>query len=499
MSSYTPEQGTVRLHRRSEQGIIGGLNGWQVGSLAVAAAILWLALVRWGIPGAVVSMVIALPIAAGGLIPVNGMPLTRYGYVWLSMIARRRVGATQTRFRPERVTPKGTIQLPGKLGNVQIWDDPENNFAVVYDPRAKTMSLTAELEVQGFLMMEAPERAQLMEAWSRVLASFTQREGVKRVALQERTSPMTIEPARQHYRMTVEREGLDDTEAVAVNYQDALEAAAAFAVSHKNYLTLTFDLVALHRQVGELGGGKGGILALARQEKDNITAALRDAQFTIRRWLNMRLWAGLARTAFDPDYLSILQNRVGDDEGVDLSAIGPMALEEPKGKNGLVYTDSGYHTTLWVHEWPKMEMPVGFVEPIVFTRDTTTGQAVSHIFTMVMTPVRTRQALKRIRDEKKTWRNNQRVKAKSGQAQSAADVADWDALIEQEQAIIAGEGDYRYGAYVTVSAKSERELTSALAGMRNALNRANMEAQILYCQQAEALLANALPTGQGMK
>jgi hypothetical protein len=499
MSSYIPEQGTVRLYRRSEQGIIGGLNGWQVASLAIAGAVLWLSLVRWGIPGAVISMVLALPIAAAGLVPFNGMPLSRYGYVWLSLLARRKMGATQTRFRPERVAPKGTIQLPGKLGNVQIWEDPENDFAVVYDPRAKTMSLTAELQVQGFLMMEPPERAQLMEAWSRVLASFTQREGIKRVTLQERTAPMTVEPARQHYRATVHREGLDPHEAVATNYQEALESASAFAVSHRNYLTLTFDLIALHQQVGRLGGGREGILALARQEKDNITAALRDAQFTIRRWLNVRLWAGLARTAFDPDYLSILQNRVGADEGVDLAAIGPMALEEPAGKNGLVYTDSGYHTTMWVNEWPKMDMPVGFVEPIVFARDTMTGQAVSHIFTIVMTPVRTRQALKRIRDEKKTWRNNQRVKAKSGQSDSAADVADWEALLDQETAIVQGEGDYRYGAYVTVSAKSEEELESALAGMRNALNRANMEAQILYCQQAEALLVNALPTGQGMK
>jgi hypothetical protein len=35
--------------------------------------------------------------------------------------------------------------------------------------------------------------------------------------------------------------------------------------------------------------------------------------------------------------------------------------------------------------------------------------------------------------------------------------------------------------------------------MRNALSRAGMEAQILYCQQAEALMVNALPVGLGMK
>jgi hypothetical protein len=30
-------------------------------------------------------------------------------------------------------------------------------------------------------------------------------------------------------------------------------------------------------------------------------------------------------------------------------------------------------------------------------------------------------------------------------------------------------------------------------------SRAGMEAQVLYCQQAEALMVNALPIGMGMK
>jgi hypothetical protein len=35
--------------------------------------------------------------------------------------------------------------------------------------------------------------------------------------------------------------------------------------------------------------------------------------------------------------------------------------------------------------------------------------------------------------------------------------------------------------------------------MRNALAQAEMEAQVLYCQQAEALMVNAIPIGLGMK
>jgi hypothetical protein len=109
------------------------------------------------------------------------------------------------------------------------------------------------------------------------------------------------------------------------------------------------------------------------------------------------------------------------------------------------------------------------------------------------------KALKRIRDEKKVWRGNEKLRAKRGADGSAADAADWDALEKQEQEIVAGHGEFRYGAYITVTAPDEERLDQAIAGMRNALSRAGMEAQILYCQQAEALMVNALPVGLGMK
>ena len=109
------------------------------------------------------------------------------------------------------------------------------------------------------------------------------------------------------------------------------------------------------------------------------------------------------------------------------------------------------------------------------------------------------KALRRIRDEKKVWRGNEKLRAKRGADGSAADAADWEALEKQEEEIIAGHGEFRYGGYLTVSAADESQLDQAVAGMRNALARAGMEAQVLYCQQAEALMVNALPIGLGMK
>ena len=166
---------------------------------------------------------------------------------------------------------------------------------------------------------------------------------------------------------------------MADNYQDVLDNVESFAVQHRNFITITLDLVALSGQVKALGGGKKAAQALAAVEARNFADALSRAEIRVRSWLSPRGIAALARTAFDPDFLSTVQNRDGQHHGVDLSAMGTMHLEEPNRKHGLVVTDSGMHSTMWIHEWPRMDSHVGFIEPIVFARNPVTYEAITHM------------------------------------------------------------------------------------------------------------------------
>tara|TARA_R100000365_G_C2748652_1_gene80995 strand:- start:1906 stop:3399 length:1494 start_codon:yes stop_codon:yes gene_type:complete len=487
----------VRLSRRSRQGIVLGLDGWQLSSLLAAFTCLFVALNQFGMPGVLYALPVVVPLAVAGVISIHGLSCPKIAGLWVLKHARHAIGATRTRFRPEAARLQGTINLPGRAGVVQLWETP--TVGVAYHPHERTVSITAELEVQGFLMKDAGDRLDLSRQWASVLASFTQRPGIKRVTLQERTQPTTIRPARDTFESTARRRGVASDALPTVNYRDVLDIAEQFAVSHRNYLTLTFDLTVLGAQLRALGGGKDAILALATVEGGNVSAALRASKIAVRRWLNTREWAALGRAIFDPEFLTAMHNRTGDLAGVDPAAIGPMALEEPRGRNGIVYTDSGVHTTLWIHEWPRTDAPVGFLEPVVFARHPVSNDAVAHVFTVVLTPVPVHKALKRIRDEKRIWNGNQRMRARRGQDGSISDEADWLALEQQEEEIVSGHGEYRYGGYLTVTARDERTLEQAVAGARNALLQQGMEAQVLYCQQAEALLVSALPLGWGMK
>lgn len=497
MSTAVENDRPVRLPRRSRQGVVMGMDGWQLAFVAAAAVVVLIAVNRFGPPGLLYAAPIYLALGVTALTSIHGISTPRMAGLWAMKQTRHAVGATTQSFRPERVQLAGTLNLPGARASIQLWE--VEGMACVHNPQDRTVSVTAELEVQGFLMHDIPERYDLAQQWSHVLASFTQRPGVKRVTLQERTIPTTIRAARDHYETVQRRRDLDPQTPLATNYRDVMDGSERFAVSHRNYLTFTLDLVALGAQLKSLGGGKKAVTSLAYIEAGNLADALQAAKVRVRKWLTPRDVAALGRVAVDPEFASTVQNRDAAQGGVDPIAIGPMFLEEPKGRNGIVITDSGVHSTMWIHEWPRSDAPVGFVSPIVFARHPHTGEAVTHILSLVLTPVPVSKALRRIRDEKKVWRGNEKLRAKRGADGSAADAADWDALEKQEQEIVAGHGEFRYGAYLTVTAPTEEELDQAIAGMRNALSRAGMEAQILYCQQAEALMVNALPVGVGMR
>ncbi len=487
----------VRLPRRSRQGVVMGMDPWQLAFVTAAALVLLIFVNRFGPLGLLYGAPLYLAFGITALTSIHGVSTPRMAGLWLMKQLRHANGATTEKFRPERPRLTGTLNLPGTRASIQLWD--VNNVAAAYNPDDRSVSVIAELEVQGFLMHDLPERFDLAEQFDRVLGPFTQRPGVKRVTLQERTLPTTIRAAREHYDTVRRVRKLNPDSPVAHNYQDVMDRSERFEVAHRNYIVLTLDLVSLGGQLKALGGGKEAIVTLAQIEAGNLADALTAAKITVRRWLSPRDVAALGRLAFDPEFAPIVQNRPDAVAGVDPAAIGPMYLEEPKGRNGIVVTDSGVHTTMWVHEWPRSDSPIGFLSPVVFARHPNTGEAITHIFSIVLTPVPVSKALKRIRDEKKVWRGNESLRAKRGADGSAADAADWRALEQREQEIARGHGEFQYGAYLTVTAPDEERLDQAIAGMRNALSRAGMEAQVLYCQQAEALMVNALPIGMGMK
>src|SRR5690606_18914136 len=98
-----------------------------------------------------------------------------------------------------------------------VWDT--NGMATVYQPGTRaTVSISCELEAPGFLMKDIGERYQLSQQLSAVLASMTQRQGIQRVVLQERTAPTTIRAAREQFSTVATRRARTRADVASENY-----------------------------------------------------------------------------------------------------------------------------------------------------------------------------------------------------------------------------------------------------------------------------------------
>src|SRR5690606_2064216 len=164
MTSASDSTRPVRLPGRSRQGIVLGMDGWQLAFIAAAAIVVLIFVNRFGPVGLLYAAPIYLALGVSAVVTIHGMSAPRMAGLWLMKQLRHTVGATNQTYRPERPQLVGTVNLPGVRASVQLWD--VEGVACVYDPRGRTVSVTAELEVQGFLMHDESERLDLAQQWS---------------------------------------------------------------------------------------------------------------------------------------------------------------------------------------------------------------------------------------------------------------------------------------------------------------------------------------------
>ena len=374
-----------------------------------------------------------------------------------------------------------------------------NHVAAVYNPHDRSVSVIAELEVQGFLMHDLPERFDLAEQFDRVLGPFTQRPGVKRVTLQERTLPTTIRAAREHYDTVRRVSDLNPDSPVARNYQDVMDRSERFEVAHRNYLILTLDLVALGSQLKALGGGKDAILALAQIEAGNLADALTAAKIKVRRWLAPRDVAALGPARVRP---GVRRDRAEPPRPAGRGGPGRDGADVPGRAEG-PQRDRRDRLRRAHHDVGARVAPLRLPGRVPLPRRVRAApehRRGDHAHLLHRPHPRPGVEGAEADPGREEGVARQRVAAgEAGRGRVGGGCRGLAALEQQEQEIANGHGEFQYGAYLTITAPDEERLDQAIAGMRNALSRAGMEAQILYCQQAEALMVNALPIGLGMK
>ncbi|MDQ0276555.1 hypothetical protein QO003_000858 [Arthrobacter silviterrae] len=480
----------VNFPRHERRGVIIGLQWYQ---LALACGGILIAAVASAIGGSA-ALIGSSPawtfLLLLGFLQYERTPYPLWALTGARYLLRKLTGQTSYFLPTEDPVPVGTLVLPGGLASLAIHRTTTGECFVV-DAQAHEAFAVLRCRAGAFALLDDEDKAYAVQAWSRVQAALAKRTVVARIAIQDHTVQFPATALQDYYDQQTANRG---AEAPATGWGDSayqdLIAAAGTASSHEILLTLVMNTAKARRRIHDAGGGTTGLEATLRSEIHALRTGLKTHGVVVEEWLGDRSLAAVIRGAFDPESVMRTSQRTGDFRGVDPGQAGPMALEEHWS---YIRTDSGFHQTFWIAEWPRQKVFPGFLHPLVYVG------GFKHTVTQVIKAIPTDQALKDIRSAHEAHETRRRINTRFDRPTTREQQAEEEEVQQREEEIVAGHGDVRPAAYITITGDSLEELSSHRQELESAAASAFVELRLLVGEQWPAFIAGGLPLGRGLK
>lgn len=497
MSENTRALEPVKFPRYERRGFFLGLKWYQLLIVAGGVAVAILASASRGPAGLFASGPMWLGLILLGLLQYSRIPFP----AWAKQIALffYRAAAGQTKFlaRPESPRLTGRLALPGGLGNLELRTTACGACFLV-DNHGKEAIAVLRCSTRSFALLDADDKAWAVQAWSRVQAGLAQRPGVSRIAIQDYTVPYPSSALWDYYRDNAAGAETDSAATWGQRAYEDLLGAAGSTMSHELLVSFVLDTSKARRRIRESGGGLVGLEHVLRLEVEAMKTSLGTHSVKVEEWVGEPELLGIVRSAFDPaaplplrpaNPAAPLDHRANQDQE-NLQSPGPMGVEEHWT---YLQTDSGFHQTFWVAEWPRQKVFPGFLHPLIYVGE------FRHTFTEVIRAVPTAEALRDIRSAQEAHETRRRINARFDRPLTREQKAEEEEVSQREEEIVAGHGDVRPAAYITITATSLEDLARHRQELESAAAGAFVELRLLYGQQWAAFVAGGLPLGRGLR
>jgi hypothetical protein len=356
---------------------------------------------------------------------------------------------------------------------------PESEpMAVVHDRRTGTYAAVLVMRGRSFSLLDPFDKQQRLSAWGAALAALA-REGspVHRLQWIESSLPgdsdgllryfdeaATVAPGRDSYARLV-------TDAGPATQDHHVLLAVAVHARH----------VAKHRRA--FGPGREAVYGLLRREIRLLQGQLRGADLILDRIMAESDVAEVLRVALDPRVSpspAPAGRRLGDS--------WPLATDEGWSS---YRSDSGWHVTYWVAEWPRVDVGPDFLAPLLLNTGGWRRVAVT------MAPVGPARAARQVEAARTADAADDELRRRAGFLTTARRRREVEGVLRREAELADGHAEYRFSGYVTVSACDRAGLDHACSEIEQAASQAHLELRRLYGQQEEAFTWT-LPLARGL-
>ena len=338
----------------------------------------------------------------------------------------------------------------------------------------------------AFALVDRVEQDRLLRAWGDVLNGWcVDDESILRIQLLERTLPEDGDALAAYLRRAV---AVPEDSPALVSYRRLLAGAQPSSQRHETFMVVSVSQSA--PAIRRSGGGEAGACEALAQELLNLTDRARSAEVVIEGALGPAELLRCLRSGFDPEIA--LRPGATMAEAGRAPCLADAWPDEVATTWSHFRADGVCHATFWVAEWPRIPVGADFLGPLFLqSRGSRTVSIVAH-------PVPPTRAAQEVQDARTGFLADQQLRDRAGYLSTAFRQLEGQALAQREADLAAGHGEYRFSAYVTVSAPDVESLEAAATRVVRLANRCKLRLWRLYGQQ-DLGLACTLPLARGLR
>ena len=398
---------------------------------------------------------------------------------WFAALPRHGRDEAAPRVEPSFPPPLAGLVFESHNGDV---DAP----GIIVDQADATVSVVLRVRGRGFALHERAEQDRLLQAWGDALASLcTERPLVSKLCWTETTLPS---PRVERPTARVARDQSRGGNEAHAAYRALVAASALRSTHHETLVSITVERRRVRpgpRQDSERPYDEDMVLEQARL----LTRRLDAAGLIVDAPLTTRDLASVCRSRLDPFARSVPGRTLADLAGfVSARNAGPLAVQTDWDH---VRVDRSLHSAYVISEWPRLDMPASWLEPLVLHATGIRTLAVHY------EPVRPsssqrqvdRDSVRLASDEAQRSRSGFRIRARHRRAESD--------VHEREADLVAGYAELEYVGFVIVSAADPRSLAESCAEHEQLASQAGVELRRLDGRH-DVALACLVPFGRGV-
>jgi Putative type VII ESX secretion system translocon, EccE len=498
MSEPTTRPRRYRFGPMPQRGLLGEFRAGQLAMLGVTV-LGALGAIR-NLPAAGGPLIAVLLLAAGALgafARPRGRGLDEWVPVAMRFLTRRALGRDAWRSPlPSAGASVTSMALPDELADLELLEVPfqRGTVGVCKGLLDRTYTAILAVQTQGLSLADTHEQERAGAQWGTALASLAaEQTPVCRVAWVERSVPSDGDALGRY--LADERDEAIPLEAASMrSYLELIEEPGTVGKQHELFLALQVSQSSARAQIREEGGGDDGACRVLLRELTAWAETLGAAQLTVRGVLTPRMLARVLRTHFDPfvraDLARMEAARGHGEGGVDPVQAGPTATEEGWSN---YRTDGAIHTTYWISAWPRFDVGMQFLAPLLLSGDVVRSTAV---VIDVLSPSEAERTVEheRISDVAEAGRRQ-----RGGGLVTARQRRRFEATAAREDELSRGHALTRHVGFVTVSspigAGTHRRDCLQLETIAR---RARLEVRPMYGEQPAALTFT-LPLCRGLR